>query len=143
VQCQLRCVKFRRVSDPRRAFLPAFAVTGNSDDWYKSTMGIIVIGLETHPRAGENFGNTWEHRGYFWMHLKVLVTSLGMPQITVLQFGKNYIFFGNAAGEPGNHSYYLSFSDFKNSCIQFVFPSLYLYIYITPHLHTIYLDCGC
>jgi hypothetical protein len=41
-----------------------------------------------------------------------LTTSLGAPQITVEQSGKNIIFFGNAAGEPGNHSYYLSFNDF-------------------------------
>jgi len=39
-------------------------------------------------------------------------TSLGAPQITVKQAGKNNIFFGNAAGAPGYHSYYLSFNDF-------------------------------
>jgi hypothetical protein len=38
------------------------------------------------------------------------VTSLGAPPITVEQSGKN-IFFGNAAGAPGNHSDYLSFKD--------------------------------
>jgi len=38
-------------------------------------------------------------------------TCLGAPQITVEQSGKNNI-FGNAAGVPGNHSYYLSFNDF-------------------------------
>jgi len=30
---------------------------------------------------------------------------LGAPRITVEHFGKN-IFFGNAAGAPGTHSYY-------------------------------------
>jgi len=54
-------------------------------------------------------------------------TSLGAPRIPVEQSGKNDIFFGNAAGTSGNHSYYLSFNDFKNSCIQFVFSSMYLY----------------
>jgi len=39
-------------------------------------------------------------------------------------------FFGNAAGAPGNHSYYLSFNAFQNLCIQFVFSSMYLCIYI-------------
>jgi len=29
-----------------------------------------------------------------------------------------------------NHSYYLSFNDFQNLCIQFVFSSMYLWIYI-------------
>jgi len=49
-------------------------------------------------------------------------------------------FFGNAAGVPGNHSYYLSFNDFQNLCIQFVFSSMYLCIYIATYLHTVYLD---
>ena len=39
-------------------------------------------------------------------------TSLGAHQITVEQSGKNIIFFGNAAGAPENHSYYLSFNNF-------------------------------
>jgi len=39
-------------------------------------------------------------------------------------------FFGNAAGALGNRSYYLSFNDFQNLCIQFVFSSMYLcYLY--------------
>jgi hypothetical protein len=33
-------------------------------------------------------------------------TCQGAPQITVEQSGKNKIFFGYAAGVPGNHSYY-------------------------------------
>jgi len=43
--------------------------------------------------------------------LGALATCLEAPRITVEQFGKNNIFFGNAAGAPGNHSYYLSFND--------------------------------
>jgi len=84
VECKLRCVNFRRVSDPWRAFLPAFRVTGS---------------------AGDKSGSTWEHLG-------APATSLGAPPITEEQSGKNNIFFGNAAGAPGNHSYYLSFNDF-------------------------------
>jgi len=132
VECNLRCVNFRRVSDPRRAFQPAFRVTGISDDCYRSTMGVIVIGLGTSRSARENFGCTWEHLGAPATSLGVPATSLGVPvtrlsapttslgapattlgapQITVEQSGKT-IFFGNAAGAPGNHSYYSSFNDF-------------------------------
>jgi len=32
VESKLRCVNFRRVSDPRRLFLPAFTVTGSAGD---------------------------------------------------------------------------------------------------------------
>jgi hypothetical protein len=105
VECKLKWVNFRRVSDPRRAFWPAFRVTGISDHWYRSTIGVIVRGLGTSQSAGENFGCTWEHLG-------APVTSLGAPRITVEQSEKNNIFFGIAAGVPGNHSYYLSFNDF-------------------------------
>jgi len=69
-------------------------------------------------------------------------TSLGAPRITVEQSGKNNVFFGNAAGAPGNHSYYQSFNDFQNSCIQFVLSSMYLCIYMATHLHT-YIWTGC
>ena len=126
MECKVRCVNFRRVSDRRRAFLPAFRVTGISDDWYSSTMGVIVIGLGTPRSAGENFRCTWECQGQSWEHLEVLATSLGAPatslglpatslgapRMTGEQSGKNNIFFGNTAGAPGNHSYYLSFNNF-------------------------------
>jgi len=39
-----------------------------------------------------------------------------------------------------NHSYYLSFNNFQNLYIQFVFSSMYLCIYIATYLHTVYLD---
>ena len=102
----------------------------------------------------------WEHRKQAWEHLGapatnlgalatnlgalatnlgVPATCLGAPRITVEQFGKN-IFFENAAGAPGNHSYYLLFNDVKNSYIQFVFSSMYLCVYVATHLHTVYLD---
>ena len=38
---------------------------------------------------------------------------------------------------PGNHSYYLSFNDFQNLCIQFVFSTMYLCIYIATYQHTV------
>jgi len=62
-------------------------------------------------------------------------TFLGAPRITVEQSGKNNIFFGNAAGAPGNHSYYLLFND----CI-LIYVSMYLCIYIATHLHMVNLD---
>jgi len=119
VECKLRCDNFRRVSDPRRAFLPALRVTGISDDWYRSTIGVTVIGLGTPPSAGANFRCTWEHRqqawecrGHSWEHLGAPAsslgapatslgapaTSLGAPRITVEQSEKDIILFGNAAG---------------------------------------------
>jgi hypothetical protein len=39
-----------------------------------------------------------------------------------------------------NHRYNLSFNYFQNLCIQFVFSSMYLCIYITTYQHTVYLD---
>jgi len=118
VECKLRCINFRRVSDPRRAFWPAFGVTEISDDQYRSTMGVIVISLGTPWSAGENFGCTWEHLGVLVTSLGVptrslgaLATCLGASRITVEQSGQNKIFFGNAAGAPGNHTYYLLFNN--------------------------------
>jgi len=69
VECKLRCVNFRRVSDSRRAFLPAFRVTEISDDWYRSTMGVIVIGLGMPQSAGENFECNGDHWRQTWEHL--------------------------------------------------------------------------
>jgi len=101
-------------------------------------------------------GSTWEcqrqawvPRRHTWEHLRVPTTSLDAPtnclgapttsmracRITVEQF-RNNIISGNTAGAPANHSYYSSFNDFQNSCIQSVFSSMYLCIY----LHTVYLD---
>ena len=76
-----------------------------------------------------------------WENLGVPTTSLGAHWITVELSGKNIIFFGNASGVPGNHSYYLLFNDFQNLCIQCVFPSIHVCIDIATHLHTVYLDC--
>jgi len=65
--------------------------------------------------------------------LGALATCLGAPRITVEQSVQNILFFGKAAGGPGYHSYYLLFNNFQNSCIQFVFSSMYLYSY--PSIH--------
>ena len=60
-------------------------------------------------------------------------TSLRASRITVEQSGKNNIFFGNAAGVPGNLSYYILFNNCCNSCIQVVVSSRYLYSYRSTH----------
>jgi len=79
VECKLRCVNFRRVSDPRRAFRPAFSVTGISNDCYRSTTGVIVIGLGTPRNTRKNIGCTWEHLGAPAISLGALAISLGAP----------------------------------------------------------------
>jgi len=79
VECKLRCVNFRSVSDPRRAFQPAFRVTEICDDWYRSDMGVIMISLGTPRSAGENFGFTWVHLGAPATSLGAPATSLGAP----------------------------------------------------------------
>ena len=63
------------VSDPRRAFLPAFRVTGSAGDKPGS--------------ADDKPGSTWERRQHVWEHLE------------------------------------------SQSCIQFVFSSMYLCIYVS------------
>jgi hypothetical protein len=44
--------------------------------------------------------------------LEAPATSLGTSRITVELAGRNNIFFGNAAGSPGNYSYNLWFNTF-------------------------------
>jgi hypothetical protein len=94
VECKLGCVNIRRVSDPRRAFRPAFRVTGISDDCYISTMGVIVISLRTPRSARENFGCTWEHLGAPATSLGAPMTSLGTPTTSL---GAP----GSASNKPG------------------------------------------
>jgi len=79
VECKLRWVNLRRISDPRREFRPAFRLTGISDDCYRSTMGVITISSRTPRSAGENFGCTREHLGAPASSLVVPLTSLGVP----------------------------------------------------------------
>jgi hypothetical protein len=131
VECKLRCIDFRSVSDPGRAFRLAFRVTVISVDWYRNTMEVIVISLRTPQSARENFGFTWEHLetpatslGAPTTSLRVPATSPGEPPISLsaptiflganritVEQSRKHIFFGNSAGAPGNHSYYLSFND--------------------------------
>ena len=72
VECKLRCVNFRRVSDPRRPFQLAFGVSGISDDYYRSTMGVIVISLGTAGSADDKAGSTCKRWQQAWEHLESL-----------------------------------------------------------------------
>ena len=106
VECKLSCVNFRRVSDPRTAFRPAFWVPGFSDDWSKSTMGAVVTSLKTPGCTGDRSGSahtkpvtTWERhwqvwerrwqarqrRWQAWEHLWAPATSQGAPRFTLEQ----------------------------------------------------------
>ena len=57
-----KSINFRRELDPRRAFQAALGVTRYLDDWYRSTMCVIVISLGKLWSAGQNFRCTWECR---------------------------------------------------------------------------------
>jgi len=58
VECKVRSVNFRRVSDLRRAFWPAFSITGISDDRYGSTMGAVVKGLGAPGTVAQPMGES-------------------------------------------------------------------------------------
>jgi len=108
-----------------------------------------MIGLGTLWSTGEDFGCTWEHLGVPERSLEVPTTCQGALGSTSNMSGstsncsravwENHILFGNVAGAPGNHSYYLSFNQLQISCIQIIFSYMYLCIYIATHLHTEYL----
>jgi hypothetical protein len=63
VECKLTYVNFRRVLDHRREFQLSFEVTGISDDWYRSIMGVCAMRCRTPQRPRENIRCTWEHLG--------------------------------------------------------------------------------
>jgi len=72
----------------------------DADDCYRSTMGVIVIGLGTTRSAGENFGRSWEHLG-------APTTSLGAPGCAGFKSGCAGVKSGCAGGKSGstsNHS---------------------------------------
>jgi len=77
--------------------------------WLSATPGST---RERQRKAWERRQQAWEHVGAPTTTPGAPATTLGAPRITVEQSGKNNIFFGNAAGVPGNHSYYVSFTDF-------------------------------
>jgi len=86
VECKLRCINFRRVSDPRRALWLAFSITGISDDLYRNTIRVILINWGTPHSAGENFWSTLgplgapvTSHGAPMTRLGLMTTNLGVP----------------------------------------------------------------
>jgi hypothetical protein len=66
VECKLRCVNFRRVSDHGKAFQLPFGVTGIPDDWFRSSMGVTVISLKSPETASDKAGSTAIHSKVVW-----------------------------------------------------------------------------
>jgi len=87
------------------------------------------------------FSWTWELLGVPATILRAPTTSLGAPRMTIGQAVRSSIFFGNTVGSTGYYSYYISFNDLWNSCIQFVFSLMYLCIYLATNQQTVYLAC--
>jgi len=79
---------------------------------YRSTMWVIVKGLETPWSARENCGCTCDHLGAQAKRLGAPGISLGPSRVTVELIGRFNILFGKPASVPGNHSYYPLFNDF-------------------------------
>jgi len=64
MQCKLRCIDFRSVSDPRRAFLPAFGVTGSASDMSGSTSNHSGAAWEKNIFFGNAAGGPENHSYY-------------------------------------------------------------------------------
>jgi len=99
----------------------------------------IPAGLQSN---WERRRQAWKRRRQAWEHLGVPGIILGALRITVEQSGKNNIFFGNAAGAPGNHSYYLSFNNFKTHVLS-LYSHLCIYVSIYLPIYTRYSWTGC
>jgi len=77
VECKLRRVNFKRVSDPRRAFRPAFRVTWFSDVRYRSNWDQWGPGQEHDGSDWGRFGSMLEHQSELWVHLGVSPNQCG------------------------------------------------------------------
>ena len=72
MECKLGSVNLRRVSDPRRAFRPAFGVTGISDDWYGSTIEAVVKSLGAPGTVAQPMRElklTLRDAGFLWIFI--------------------------------------------------------------------------
>jgi len=114
VERKLRCVNFRRVSDPRMAFLPAFRATGSANDKPGSTW-------ERRRRVCEHLDSQWSSLGK-------TTSSLGTLQVRLESIATTYrstIFKTHVS------------SLYSDLCI-------YVSIHISTHLHcTRYIWTGC
>jgi len=77
VECKLRSVNFRRVSDPRRVFRPAFRLTGISDNRYRSNWNLWWLIKEYNGSDCDKFGSTSERQRELWVHLWVSPNQRG------------------------------------------------------------------
>jgi hypothetical protein len=69
MECKLRSVNFRTVSNPRRAFLPAFKVTGSAEE--------MPVSTDDNPGSTwECWREAWEHKRHDWEHLRSQLNSL-------------------------------------------------------------------
>ena len=113
MECKLRCINFRRVSDPRRAFLPAFRVTGSANDKPGS--------------AWERQRQTWERRRHVWEHLESQWSSLGKTTSSLGTLLVRLEIIATTYRSTISKTHVFSLNS-------------HLYIYIATHLHTVYLD---
>jgi len=83
VECKLRSVNFRRVSDPRRVFRLAFRVTGISDNRYRSNWNLWWLIQEYDVSDCDKFGSTLERRRELLVHLGVSPNQRGNHKQTL------------------------------------------------------------
>jgi len=125
VECKLRCVNFRRVSDRRRAFLLACRVTGSAQ-----------------RQAWKHLGAPATNVGAPATNLGAPASCLGAPRITVEQSGKNNIFFGNAAVRLE-----IIATTYRSTIVKTHVFSLYshlcIYVSIKLPIYTRYIWTGC
>ena len=77
VECKLRSVNFRRVSDPRRVFQQAFGVTGISDDRSRSNWDLLWLIQEYDGSDCVKFGSMSERQRQHWVQLEVSPNQCG------------------------------------------------------------------
>jgi len=77
VECKLRSVNVRRISDPRRVFWQAIRLTGISDDRYSSNWDLWWLITEYHEGDCDKFQRTYKRGRELWVHLRVLPKQRG------------------------------------------------------------------
>ena len=134
-----------KLSHQRRPEFPS-ATPGCSGRLWRIWRNLVPSDGELHTtrRSGDGLRCTCTSLTCWWRIRTIRMTCVlhfsQWPQLCWSRFFSGRRFFGNAAGAPGNHSYYLSFNDFQNLGIQFVVSSMYLCIDIATYLHMVYLD---
>ena len=79
MDCKLRCINVRSVSDTMRALRPVFGVTETCGYLYMSTVGVVVMSFGTPRSPGENFWCMSEILGALGRCQGELATTLGAP----------------------------------------------------------------